>query len=119
MEAAAPAAAEAAGREELGGRCVREGAWADVARGCAFVGVPEAPRPALGLGPGGECGRRDRGRPRPTRVVRPNPSSSFLSLDRERRRVFFLLLFFIFISCFLFLFILFVKALDSVGLARV
>lgn len=43
MEAAAPAAAEAAGREELGGCCVREGVRADVERGCASAGCAEAP----------------------------------------------------------------------------
>lgn len=51
MEAAAPAAAEAAGREELGECCAR----ADVARGCASAGCTEAlgPRPAWA----GEAGR--------------------------------------------------------------
>lgn len=50
MEAAAPAAAEAAGREELGGCRVREGARADVARGCASAGFPEAPGLRLAWG---------------------------------------------------------------------
>lgn len=43
MEAAAPAAAEAAGREELGGCCVRAGVRADVERSCASAGCAEAP----------------------------------------------------------------------------
>lgn len=45
MEAAAPAAAEAAGHEELGGCWARAGALADVAQGCASAGSAEAPSP--------------------------------------------------------------------------
>lgn len=55
MEAAAPAAAEAAGREELGACCARAAVLDDVARG---RGMRRRAGPAVGLGGGGGCGRR-------------------------------------------------------------
>lgn len=49
MEAAAPAAAETAGREELGGCCVGERARTGVVQGCTSAVVAEAPGLRLAL----------------------------------------------------------------------